>query len=298
MMSSENNKPPIKRRKKMKNLMKKIAIMIMTVTVLATSTLVTAIPAMAATNPTITVKAVSDITSSDAQLNATISNPSKVKINKVGFVLYDANNKQIAQKYDNYNKNTASFKAWFNLNKYYGTLKADTTYKYAFFITTANGTITTSIKSFKTEKAVALSTKVANFVKDSRWKNGISWPQRSPKLSKWSSKGCCAYAADFCKYVYGYNWATSSSRFKKYTSVNNIKTGDIIHTKGHWFVVLSRVGNKLYTAEGSYDSKTRVSTTKPGYYIENGKLYMSWYNSNKTTLKYKAMTFQYGYHFN
>ena len=146
--------------------------------------------------------------------------------------------------------------------------------------------------------ALIITAKITAFSLDSRWKNGVSWPQRSPKLSTHSSKGCCAYAADFCKYVYGYNWMTATSKFKKYTDLNNIKTGDIIHTSNHWFVVLRRDGNKLYTAEGAYSSKTRVSTSKPGYYIENGKLYQCWYNNSTTKLKYSVMTFAYGYHYN
>lgn len=282
----------------MKALFNKITVLFLAVTMFISASLITATPVMAATNPTVTLKAVSNLSSDNAQINASIKNPSKLKIAKVGFVLYDAGGKKITEKYDNFNKTTASFNAWFDMNKYYGKLKAGTTYKYKIYVTVSSKTYSTSLASFTTQKQIPISTKISNFASDARWKNGLSWPQRNPKLSTWSSKGCCAYAADFSKYVYGINWPTQSSRFKKYTGVNSIQTGDIIHTSGHWFVVLKRVGGKLYTAEGAYSNKTRVSLSNPGYYIENGKLYMSVYNSSKTTLKYKTVSFQYGYHYN
>lgn len=281
----------------MKAVINKITVFVLAITLFLSAGLISTTPVMAASNPTVTLKAVSNLSGSDAQINASVSNPSKLKIAKVGFVLYNANGTKITEKYDNYNKTTASFNAWFDMNKYYGKLNQCTTYKYKIYVTVSGTTYSSATASFTTPKEVPLATKISNFAGDARWKNGLSWPQRSPKLSTWSSKGCCAYAADFCKYVYGYNWPTQSTRFKKYTSVNSIQTGDIIHTSGHWFVVLKRVGNKLYTAEGAYSGKTRVSLSKPGYYIENGKLYMSWYNASKTTLKYKTVSLQYGYHF-
>ena len=45
--------------------------------------------------------------------------------------------------------------------------------------------------------------RVAAFIADSRWKNGISWTAIKPKYSTYSSSGCCAYCADFAAYVYG-----------------------------------------------------------------------------------------------
>ena len=41
------------------------------------------------------------------------------------------------------------------------------------------------------------------FVQDERWRTGSSYGSRGPKLSSYSSSGCCAYAADYCAYVYG-----------------------------------------------------------------------------------------------
>ena len=135
------------------------------------------------------------------------------------------------------------------------------------------------------------ATKVQEFISDSRWKNGIVWADaQKPKLSKWSSTGCCAYAADFVAYVYGStNAAWTSSDFTKFTNLNEIRAGDIIHTSNHWFVVLERNGNTFRTAEGNFDDKTRVCTD--GWGIKNGKIY----NLKATD---GERTFEYGYHYN
>lgn len=135
------------------------------------------------------------------------------------------------------------------------------------------------------------ATKVQEFISDSRWKNGIVWANaQKPKLSKWSSTGCCAYAADFVAYVYGStNAAWTSSDFTKFTNLNEIRAGDIIHTSNHWFVVLERNGNTFRTAEGNFDNKTRVCTD--GWGIKNGKIY----NLKATD---GERTFEYGYHYN
>lgn len=135
------------------------------------------------------------------------------------------------------------------------------------------------------------ATKVQSFISDSRWKNGIAWADaQKPKLSKWSSTGCCAYAADFAAYVYGSTSAAwTSSDFTKYTDLNEIRAGDIIHTSNHWFVVLERNGNTFRTAEGNFDDKTRVCND--GWGIKNGKIY----NLKATD---GERTFEYGYHYN
>lgn len=149
-------------------------------------------------------------------------------------------------------------------------------------ITTVNAAINTS----------TFETRYKEFISDSRWKNGIAWGSgQKPKLSTFSSQGCCAYAADFAAYVYGSTSAAwTGSSFEKFTNLNEIKAGDIIYVTNHWFVVLSRSGNNLYTCEGSVDSKTRVSTT--GWKIKDGSLYY------KIGSYESSIAFKYGYHYN
>jgi hypothetical protein len=126
--------------------------------------------------------------------------------------------------------------------------------------------------------------KVNNFINDGRWSNGISWAgEQRPKLSSYSSKGCCAYAADFVKYVFGKSGPRSGQRF---TSTSSIKAGDVLHlSPNHWIVVLSRNGNSLYTAEGNASSKV---------VIKNGRYTIS---GSKLKTSYTTYSIADGYHF-
>ncbi len=133
--------------------------------------------------------------------------------------------------------------------------------------------------------------KVSGFVSDARWKSGLTWSAgRGAKLSKYGCSGCYAYAADFVAYVYGENRAWHSSSFQKYTGVSNVKTGDVIWTGRHYIAVLERNGNTLYTAEGNWGSKTRVSHSI--WRIKNNKLYTV---SSRGT--WKARSFVCGWHY-
>ena len=92
-------------------------------------------------------------------------------------------------------------------------------------------------------EAAELGTRMNQFISDSRWRNGVSWGwSQRPKLSSWDSKGCCAYAADFVKYVYG----SDTLRGAAYYNIAEVRAGDVIYVDGgegeHWFVVLGRRG--------------------------------------------------------
>ncbi len=128
--------------------------------------------------------------------------------------------------------------------------------------------------------------KVNAFLSDSRFKNGASWgASKTPVLSSYRGTGCCAYAADFAKYVFGKSTPVSGTKF---TNPKDIKAGDVIKVlnKQHWFVVISRNGNSLKVAEGNWDGKVVVSegvyTVKDNTLYRNGK---------------KFRTFAAGYHF-
>lgn len=137
--------------------------------------------------------------------------------------------------------------------------------------------------------------KVNGFLNDGQWSNGISWnSERTPKLNtSWSSKGCCAYAADFGGYVYGL-YGRSVDSMTPFYSASEIQTGDIIHTENptHWFVVLKRDGDNLYTAEGNYLSTVRASLSTRGYFVRGNTLYQAYTNSDA------VMSFSVGYHAN
>lgn len=103
--------------------------------------------------------------------------------------------------------------------------------------------------------------KVNEFINIPEYQNGKIWNDNTyNKMSSWSSSGCCAYAYDFAKYVYGIDGDLNKAASWISSSPTEIQTGDIIYssTKGHWFVVLERTGNTLYTAEGNVSGKVRI----------------------------------------
>lgn len=128
--------------------------------------------------------------------------------------------------------------------------------------------------------------KMNAFISDPRWDNGSPWSaSQKPLISSYGSSGCCAYAADFTKYVFNSNSVRSNSIFY---SPNNIRAGDILYVTGgsHWIVVLERSGNSLKTAEGNWGSKVVISN---GTYTISGNTLLR--NGSK------FRTFNCGYHF-
>lgn len=128
--------------------------------------------------------------------------------------------------------------------------------------------------------------KVNQFINDSRWKNGASWgASKRPAISTYGSASCCAYAADFVKYVFNNN---SPRGGRAFSNPSEIKAGDVIYVTGtdHWFVVLERNGNTLKTAEGNWGGKVVISN---GTYTISGNTLM------RSGAKFR--TFNTGYHF-
>jgi uncharacterized protein YjdB len=128
--------------------------------------------------------------------------------------------------------------------------------------------------------------KVNTFINDYYYRNGASWSaSKKPMLSNYGSSGCCAYAADFVKYVFGKSSPRSGRAFY---SASQIKAGDVVRVSNsqHWFVVLERNGNTLKTAEGNWGGRVVVSNGT--YTIVNGQLYRN---------GYKFRTFSVGYHY-
>lgn len=127
----------------------------------------------------------------------------------------------------------------------------------------------------------------SGFINDARWKNGGAWGyNQKPKLSNWSSIGCCAYVADFAAYNYG---KTGDFRGNYYDNIAEMRAGDIIHVENHWFVCLGRNGNSLYSAEGNVDGKVVVSNSR---YTISGNNIVHYLKQGP-----KANQFLYGYHY-
>ena len=108
------------------------------------------------------------------------------------------------------------------------------------------------------------NSKMEAFINDSRWTNGASWGYQSPYISSWSSVQCCAYVADFVKYVYGEDRPFRDQY--EFHDATKIQAGDtfrlgseaIYPYNTHYVVVLKRSGNSLYTAEGNWGGKVRI----------------------------------------
>ena len=132
------------------------------------------------------------------------------------------------------------------------------------------------------------------FMSDSRWTPGTTWKDgKTPRYSKYKAYGCAALASDFEYYVYG----TTGWAGKMYSSPSEIAPGDIVKfSSPHWFVVLERSGETLYTLEKHKDkvyvsdSHYRVHEGKLqiyGYYTKSGSWINGWHN----------LSFSKGYHF-
>lgn len=129
------------------------------------------------------------------------------------------------------------------------------------------------------------SSKVNSFINDSRWCDGIAWnDDQQPKMPGLDQFwGCAAYACDFARYVWG---ASSYHDGIQFYDFNEIRDGDIIHTGGHYYVVLQRTGNTLWTAEGnvifSGFHRTWISTShyNAGSSAGCGGFVKGWHNPN------------------
>lgn len=125
------------------------------------------------------------------------------------------------------------------------------------------------------------------FLNDARWRPGTwyGYNQR-PKISGYSSSGCAAYCADFCKYVFG---KSSPTRGTAFYHPSQIRSGDIVKVLNtqHWFVVLYRNGQSLTVVEGNWTGGRVVKTD--GVYTVNGNTLLR--NGSR------FRTFSVGYHF-
>lgn len=80
----------------------------------------------------------------------------------------------------------------------------------------------------------------------------------------------------------------------RYTDINEVRAGDAILMRNdsegeHWFVVLGRTGNSLYTAEGNFGGKVNVSNSR---YTISGDRFSYHNRKGKTTARLED-----GYHY-
>lgn len=108
----------------------------------------------AAAKPVFTVNKVSSLTYNNAKISASITNPAKTKITRVGFVMGTTKGKNYnINKYDKVNMKDAKISASFLMSKYKVTLKENTTYYYKFYMITGGTTYYSGENNFKTPKS-------------------------------------------------------------------------------------------------------------------------------------------------
>ncbi len=136
--------------------------------------------------------------------------------------------------------------------------------------------------------------KYRQFINDSRWKAGTPWKDgKTPEHGLYKAWGCAALASDFEYYMYGtYGWKGTL-----YRKAADISTGDIVKISDpHWFIILERDGEKLYTAE---KYKDQVYITDSHYRVHDGVLQKyGYYNSKgKWVYGWTKCSFEKGYHY-
>ncbi len=99
---------------------------------------------------------------------------------------------------------------------------------------------------------------ITQFINTPKWSNGAPWSAgKRPTESTYGSSGCCAYTADYSRYMYGLNSPRSGPAFHK---VSEIRAGDVLYMSGpHWIVVLDRKGDQLIVAEGNWSGQVVIS---------------------------------------
>lgn len=111
------------------------------------------------TNVTYGTLSVSGVTTSNAVIQASISNPGRAMISKVGANLWDANGNLVTRYTETCNRTLASFNQALNINtEAKKTLNANTLYTVQFFAITDSGkTFNSGKTSFRTLKAVSVT---------------------------------------------------------------------------------------------------------------------------------------------
>lgn len=259
--------------------MKKLTKLILAMAMILTTIFSVSATSLAATMPSVTGPKVSNVTATTARFDFTIKNPSRVSVPQCGAQIrvqgggWTTHTENIVAKH----RTLASCPVWYEVGKgkeFNYTLTSGKTYEMRGFCKYGGKTYYTSIVSFRHVPNSTPTQKMNNFINDGRWKNGIAWGNNQrPKLSTYSSIGCCAYAADFVRYVYNNNNARSGTRF---TNVGGIKAGDVLHINNskwgqHWICVLSRNGNSLQVAEGNVlKNGAHVTMVSNGTWVISG----------------------------
>ncbi|MBP3200140.1 MAG: hypothetical protein J6M39_00615 [Lachnospiraceae bacterium] len=112
----------------------------------------------------------------------------------------------------------------------------------------------------KTDNEPWLYWRFNKFIDNPEYRHGVTWSEnQTPKEHPLGAVawGCCAYCYDFVYKCYDAKVKPSFASNEYIGNQNEIRAGDTIHLNAgggnpeHWFAVLFRDGNRLYTAEGN-----------------------------------------------
>ena len=100
------------------------------------------------------------------------------------------------------------------------------------------------------------------------FRTGRPWGKMFPSvLGNTSCFECAAMAADASTYMFDGDLG-SGERFEK---VDEIRSGDVVHFKSHYIVVIYRKGSQLTTIEGNMNETVRQSSS--AYSVSGGKFF-------------------------
>lgn len=124
--------------------------------------------------------------------------------------------------------------------------------------------------------------RAAQLTAEYAYRHGRPWGKAAPSiLGNTYATECAAIAADFVTYMFDVK-IKAGERFE---DVAEIRTGDVVYMKGHYFAVLYRNKDRLTTIEGNMNATVHQSSKR--YSVKNGKLMCGG----------QDVEFQYGYHY-
>ncbi|MBP5321012.1 MAG: hypothetical protein J6334_08480 [Kiritimatiellae bacterium] len=118
------------------------------------------------------------------------------------------------------------------------------------------------------ETMAAYKVRAAEMLAEHAYRQGRPWGTMFPALlTKEGAYECAAMTSDFGRYLFG----TGMNAGERFTDPSEIRSGDIIHLKSHFFAVVFRNGSQLHTIEGNMNSA--VNQSKTYYSVKDGKVY-------------------------
>ena len=110
--------------------------------------------------------------------------------------------------------------------------------------------------------------RAAELLAEHAYRNGREWGRRHPALlTREGCYECAGMASDFAHYMFGGGLHSG----RKFNDASEIRDGDIVYMKTHFFAVVHRHGDKLHTIEGNMNGKICQSTNR--YSVRGGQLY-------------------------